>query len=58
MVKQKLDKEGIDNVDYRFVPANSESEAKELPAFYKEWNISSDDFDFRKIYNNYFKAIL
>ncbi|MEQ6120604.1 class I SAM-dependent methyltransferase [Reichenbachiella sp. MALMAid0571] len=57
MVKQKLEKEGIDNVDYRFVPANSESEEMELPAFYKEWNLKTKDFEYRKMYNNYFNVL-
>lgn len=56
-VEQKLKNRGVKNVDYRYIPAQSEEEPMELPDFYGEWDINEGDYMFRKKYFNYFNAL-
>lgn len=56
-VKKKLSKSGVENVDYRYIPAQSENIEIEMPRFYEEWGIKVEDFGYRKKYSNYFNAL-
>lgn len=57
IVKSKLNNQGINNIDYRFIPKQPDQESNELPEFYEQWGISYQDFAFRAEYQNYFDAL-
>lgn len=56
IVNAKLQARHIDNVDYRFIPAEKEPQNVEY-SFYKDFNLTDRDFTIRKEYHNYFSFV-
>ena len=56
IVKTKLKEQGINNVDYHFIPS-SKTENKLDYAFYKDYQLTSKDFTIRNEYHDYFSFV-
>ncbi len=56
-VQNLLQQKGIGNVDYRYVPAQEDTKDAVLPDFYSVWDISPEEYSYRKEYTNYFLAL-
>ena len=56
IVKTKLKDQGINNVDYHFIPS-SKTEKNVDYAFYKNYQLTSKDFTIRKEYHDYFSFV-
>lgn len=56
IVKNKFKEQGIDNVDYHFIPSSKTEQNVEY-TFYRDYQLTSKDFTIRKEYHNYFTFV-
>jgi len=56
IVKTKLKEQGINNVDYQFIPS-SKTEKNSEYTFYQDYQLTSKDFSIRREYQDYFSFV-
>ncbi len=56
IVKTKLSQQGINNVDYHFIPSNKTEKNVDY-TFYKDYQLTAKDFTIRKEYHDYFSFV-
>lgn len=56
IVKGKLKDQGINNVDYHFIPSSKEERNVDY-TFYKDYQLTTNDFSIRKEYHDYFSFV-